>query len=265
MVKVTYSTLPFLKVNPVKAAELCLKHGALKVEIFMDGAHFNGLSDKELYALAKELKKLPLEYSVHPPIFDLNLTSENAAIRQATVAEFKKAIRFAGEIKASHVVIDPGIRQLEIFDLKKAVGRSKEAIQELILLAEEFLVKLGIENIGYLGKELFTKKEYISFIEEFDHSLVGYLLDTGHAHLTKWNQPELFKEIEKNLIAVHVNDTKGNKDNHLPIGEGNIQWDDIFQVLKKYKNYPDFVLEYNTVTQVEKMQDGKEIIEKYLD
>jgi sugar phosphate isomerase/epimerase len=40
---------------------------------------------------------------------------------------------------------------------------------------------------------------------------------------------------EVDIIHVHANDNFGEKDEHLPLGRGNIAWEDFFNVLEKHK------------------------------
>ncbi|MEK6934499.1 MAG: sugar phosphate isomerase/epimerase [Nanoarchaeota archaeon] len=61
-------------------------------------------------------------------------------------------------------------------------------------------------------------------------------LDIGHANIgTKENATEKFlKKYHKKLEHVHISDNRG-EDDHLPVGVGNINWNKIAKLFKKYK------------------------------
>ena len=46
------------------------------------------------------------------------------------------------------------------------------------------------------------------------------------------------------LIACHVHDNDGSSDQHLPVGQGTIEWEPFFAALKKLPTPPVLVLEY---------------------
>lgn len=264
MRQVTYSTLPFLHLTPVEAVKRCLEQGADKVELFMEGSSWSDLTLTQLDQLAGALTEVDMTYSVHPPQFDLNLASQWPDIRKAAVREYSRAIEFAGGIGASHVVINPGVRHLSVFDMNQSRLYAKEGIEALLPLAVTHQVQLGIENGGSKLKELFDEESFVAFVKAFDHDLIGAVIDSGHARLTRWNIPAAMKALDTKLIALHLNDTSGNVDNHLSLGKGVIDWEGIFDAVKQLRHQPALVLELNTQTSIEQMKQGKEFIMSYL-
>jgi sugar phosphate isomerase/epimerase len=64
------------------------------------------------------------------------------------------------------------------------------------------------------------------------HCEVGACLDTGHAYLSR----ELGMVIHKlsgHLHLIHVNDNRGDRDDHLAPGEGHIDWPWLMSELKR--------------------------------
>ena len=72
----------------------------------------------------------------------------------------------------------------------------------------------------------------------------GVLLDTGHAHVNGWDIPAVVKALGKRLVACHLHDNSGQGDEHLPIGQGSIDWRGYFKAIKKHAPKAVQVLEY---------------------
>ena len=57
--------------------------------------------------------------------------------------------------------------------------------------------------------------------------------DIGHANLTQEGPIEFCKGIVHLIINVHVSDNNGTRDQHRPLGLGNIDFYEVFKVLAK--------------------------------
>lgn len=262
--KIFYSGLVQLE-KPVKAnLKAFADNGADGVELFLDGPQWN---DKKasLSDVKAHLNSYPFAYSVHGPMFDLNLTSENASVRQTALSELKQAIEIGAEIQADHVIIDPGVCLYSIFDKRQAQRRAIEAISELQQHAKKYGQPIAIENIGHKGTELFDQAAFCNLLDHFsDTEMLGLVLDTGHAHLNHWNIPEVIHKTNDQLLAIHLNDNDGVTDNHLAIGDGTIDWTPVFKALQHVPDSCRFILEYNTVMPYHKLQEGKKLLQEFV-
>ncbi|MBP2076874.1 sugar phosphate isomerase/epimerase family protein [Oceanobacillus polygoni] len=240
-----------------------IEHGAETVELFIDGSKWE-LTESQFEEMAAMLKELPVQYTVHPPAFDINLTSENKAVRETAFSEYKKSIQFAGMIDASHVVIHPGFCFSSVFDKQVAQERAIVYIKQLSAIAKENHVKLAIENVGYNGSSIFTQEEFTVFLDKnFEHDeSVGYLIDVGHALLNQWDIPKLIADTKHRLLALHLHDNNGTSDDHLPIYEGKMEWEAIFNTIREEEINCEFILEYDQNIPLEKLREGKEIIRR---
>lgn len=256
--EICYSDLALITRDIFENITELMAHGADKVELLMDGDKWDEM--EALFAdFTPRLGALPVGYTIHPPAWDINLTSENKAIREASFSEYKKAITFAGMIGADHVVIHPGFCFSPVFNKKLAQERAKQYIDQLCEIAKPLDVKLVIENVGYNGSSLFTPDEFTQFLDSIDET-AGYLIDIGHAHLNQWDIPKLIRDTKDRLLALHIHDNSGTGDDHLPIGEGNIQWEEIFAAMREVSNDCQMILEYAPNTPLEKLREGKELL-----
>ncbi|CAM5593366.1 Xylose isomerase OS=Lysinibacillus sphaericus OX=1421 GN=LS41612_14055 PE=4 SV=1 [Lysinibacillus sphaericus] len=183
--QICFSDLPLLTHDIIGNVEKLIAAGAEVVELMMDGDKWGDMEGL-FPTLAKELKALPVRYSIHPPAWDINITSENKAIREASFHEYRKAIEFASMINAQHVVIHPGFCFCSQFNKELGKKRAKQYIHELCAIAKPLNVSLAIENVGYNGTSLFTKDEFEHFLDDVDE-IAGYLIDVGHANLNGWD------------------------------------------------------------------------------
>ncbi|WP_067727621.1 sugar phosphate isomerase/epimerase family protein [Oceanobacillus damuensis] len=256
--KITYSDLPLLNRDIIENVQQLIEHGADKVELMMDGDKWD---DMELLfePVAKQLNELSIPFSIHPPAWDINLTSENKAIRNASFNEYKKSIEFAGMVGASHVVIHPGFCFSPAFNKKQAQQRASVYIKELCGIAKPLNVHLAIENVGYNGTALFTEEEFVHFLDDIDET-AGYLIDVGHAQLDGWDVPRVIKTIKGRLLALHLHDNMGSSDDHLPIGTGKMDWENVFDTLHEQQIDCDLILEYAPGTSLETLRTGKDFL-----
>lgn len=244
------SDLFMLSNNLEEKLEAMKQAGITYVELLVDGNAWND-TEQCYESYLPFLKESGLKFSVHPPAWDTNLTSENKTMREATYVEYLRAIQFASQIQASHVVIHPGFCYSPGFYLETAKQRANEFVHKLCEEAKKLNVTLAIENVGYNGSSLFTQAEYVQFVEQFDE-IATYLIDTGHAHLNGWNIPELIADTKHRLSSIHLHDNFADGDHHMPIGSGSINWDPIFAALQDAPNCI-LILEYAPGTEMEQL------------
>ncbi|WP_156290561.1 sugar phosphate isomerase/epimerase family protein [Oceanobacillus salinisoli] len=257
---IIYSDLPLLNEDIMENIKQLMEHGADKIELMIDGEKWNDM-EMLFEKIATQLKDLPVSFTIHPPAWDINLTSENKAIREASFHEYKKAIKFAGMIGASHVVIHPGFCFSPVFNKELAQQRAKAYMNQLCEIAKPLGVRLAIENVGYNGSAILTEEEFVEFLEDVDET-AGYLIDIGHAQLDGWNVPNVIKIIKDRLIALHIHDNMAASDDHLPIGEGKMDWQAIMDVLNQEEIDCELILEYAPGTSLEALRTGKNYLEQ---
>ncbi|SER24405.1 Sugar phosphate isomerase/epimerase [Gracilibacillus ureilyticus] len=260
MTSVTYSDLVLLNKDMIENVQQLIEYGADKIELMMDGDKWDEM-DRLFEPVAAQLNKLPVSFSIHPPAWDINLTSENKAIREASFHEYRKAIEFAAMIDASHVVIHPGFCFSPVFDKRLAQRRAKESIIRLCEIARPLGVNLAVENVGYSGTALFTQEEFIHFLDGIDE-IAGYLIDVGHAQLDGWDVPSVLVSVKDRLMALHLHDNMAEVDDHLPIGAGKMDWQKILDTIRDHQIQCDYILEYAPGTALEALRTGKEFLQQ---
>ena len=211
---------------------------------------------------------LPASFSgqigVHAPIFDLNLACPRYPVfSEYSFEVYKQSLRWAARIGAEHVVIHPNLYSSPIYNKKEAQRCSKTYLQKLGELGKHLGVKVFVENVGFHECALFSAEEFVRLFEEI--LSIDALLDVGHAHINRWDIPEVIKQLGGRLAAVHLHDNYGKYDDHLPIGEGTIEWTGIWKVLGEASHDIEFILEYQIGTPPETLlEHARKLQEEHL-
>lgn len=255
---VFYSDLCVIGEDVLESVDRLIANGAENIELMMDG---QGWNDFHLHmdVLANTLRKKNVSYSIHTPVWDINLTSENAHMREAVMETYRQSIVFSHKLQAKHVVIHPGFCYAPAFDKAVARARAHQALESLLEFNKVYGQQLLIENVGTCKTSIFTQDEFSAFLNGFPKE-IGYLIDIGHAFINGWNFEKLFNDLGERLIALHIHDNDGKSDAHLPIGEGSIDWNSVFAALPKTRRDLHLVLEYNIGTPLEKLAEGKQLL-----
>ena len=118
-----------------------------------------------------------------------------------------------------------------------------ERLQELDKLAQKINgPRLAVENVGLLTNNLFNESEYLELFTKFPN--IVSLIDVGHANVNQWNLPHVIQTLNEKIIAYHLHDNNGKKDQHQPIGTSSINWTELFKAINTYSPNATKVLEY---------------------
>ncbi len=180
------------------------------------------------------------DLSIHGPCVAVNLADPADADYSAA---FAQTLAYAAKIKASFVVAHTN--EGWSGDRERTQRLVKSRLQEILALAERHNVAVLVENVGLRtkGNVLFDFDEYIAL---FDYlPTAGALLDTGHAHVNGWDLALAVQALGARLRACHIHDNSGAGDEHLPVGQGTINWPAYFAAIKKYAPQVTQVLEYS--------------------
>jgi len=236
-------------------------------EYYMQFSRNNGLSHMEIdlhkdHSLLpsfdtrriENLKKLAATYgvsfSVHPP-YTLNLAEKNKALAQEQMDLLKQSIELARKLNAKFMTTyigsvdnQKGLAAARSAALKRAIKALEQALES----CQKCSLKLAIENTNlmpkdsenfFLGDNL---KDLAAVFKEIDSPLLNLCLDLGHAHVNEGIAKYIDKFADK-IISVHFHDNKGETDDHLDVGDGNINWKAVMKAFAKIKYCGPFLSE----------------------
>ena len=101
--------------------------------------------------------------------------------------------------------------------------------QSLIPYAEEFGMKIAIENIMYSVTQ--TAEGLLALIHGLDNEVFTVCCDIGHAHIAGQDAAEMIRTLGRHITCTHVHDNDGKQDLHTLPYHGTIDWESVMQAL----------------------------------
>jgi sugar phosphate isomerase/epimerase len=215
-------------------------HGFDAVEIIATASHLDYHDAAALDAAAGWLTRERLRlHSLHAPVMErfegrwinpLSIASPDEAARALAVRETRAALELARRVPVSVLVVHPGLQDSL---LSPSVQNSREAavrsVEEIVAIASPLGVRVALEVIP---NAMATADELVGLLDELDIPEVGVCLDFGHAHL-QGDVVDAIETLSGVLVATHVHDNQGRRDEHLAPFDGTIDWAGALVALQK--------------------------------
>jgi len=204
--------------------------GTRNIELADSGHH--ALNPKLVERLQELRASYELSYSIHAPYADTNLAADDDLIREWILKRIRASIRFASELDARCVVVHPGwTTATDRFMKGRAWELNLRSLRWLLRYAEEYGVDMLIENVpGPTPYLLVSAEDFQLFYDEMKQPM-GMVLDVAHANLNG-EVAEFTRRFSDRIRHVHVSDNDGESDQHLPIGDGGIDWEGVMALLR---------------------------------
>jgi len=187
--------------------------------------------------LKEYMESYDMRFQVHAPYSDINIAAGNPSIRKAVLNELIGAMRSAHSLGIYVVTIHPGFRTPLYRRAEDVRKRTIETLKILEKHAIDLGIALALENMPLtfitVGREPWELEEMTDGLE------IRWCFDVGHANTT--GTIDKFIEHRERFANIHIHDNMGKEDEHLPLGDGNIPWKQIFSSLSGYRG--NFVLE----------------------
>ena len=181
---------------------------------------------------------------------------DNSEEWKKTLWSFKEAIDIAEKYNASFIVLHTN-EAIEGIEGEKEL--SKKHLREIVDYSLSKGVKPLIENVGINSNNLFSEEEFISLcINEFPDCNV--LIDIGHAIINKWNLEKVLCTLGSKIEAFHIHNNNGKEDEHKPISEGILDYDEFYQLRNRYSSNSKIILEYGIGFDKELEEDYEEAV-----
>ena len=169
--------------------------------------------------------------------FYLQYASPIKRVREAAISELKTYIDVFGKLGVRKVNIHTDENYPSFFNKQELIQRNAEGLNSLATYASRYKIQLMLEHNP---NKLLGKPKDIKMILDLAPE-VGFHLDIGHAFIEMGSDlEEYFRLFNSKLAHVHISDNNGKSDDHMPLGTGKINWQNIIKLLKKY-NYDDTI------------------------
>lgn len=218
-------------------------------EIAIKGPELDSIDHDVLQKTAQALAVAKLRPTLHAPFFDLNPGALDPLIRQVTFKRLSQALSVANQLNAHLMVIHPGVDKWRYPNLEQTwLSLAREFFKPLIEQAKKCDCRLAIENIY---EE--TPETLVQLTNEIDSDWFGHCFDAGHWRLfgkrpmSKW-----LAAISPRLLHLHLHDNHGKADEHLPVGEGHIDFTPLRLALDEMPTLPSMTLEAHSLEHLER-------------
>jgi len=223
-----------------------VKERRLAVEISLDQEALDRFGFRDFKKVAEELKEAGVSCNVHAPFCDLSPGAMDSLVREASLRRLREAFRVAVLFDPVTVVIHSGYHPGYHREMvEKWQDKAIEGFKGLLQEAGELGLKLALENVFEPRPEV---------LRPIFEALPGltWCFDPGHAFAfakTDWRTwlPELYPY----LSEIHLHDNRGEWDEHLALGEGQIPFPEIFGFLFEKDLRPVLTIEAHQEEAVE--------------
>lgn len=230
-------------------------------EVYLDGVYLEKADPVDLESIGREFSSRGLRLTMHGPYMENNPGSSNEGSRLATVGRFRRAFEAAELLRPATIVLHAGYdpRRMEGEDGKRAwLDQSLRTWPWFAEEAERLGLVIAAENI--FERNPSTLK---ALVEAVDSPGFGVCLDAGHLNIfSEVALEEWFRELGAHLAEVHLHDNNGRADEHLPVGEGSVDFVQFFSLMKRYSKGPVLTIEQHGEEMVRR---GIEAVGAFLD
>ncbi|MHC4737589.1 MAG: sugar phosphate isomerase/epimerase family protein [Planctomycetota bacterium] len=166
-------------------------------------------------------------------------------VRKKIIDFTGKALQVAGWLGVDAYLFVPGavdvffLPDAEVIPYDVCYERAKEAVAQLVPVAEKTGVAIGIENVW--NKFLLSPLEMRDFIDSFGSDMVGAYFDVGNVLLTGYPD-QWIKILGKRIKRIHIKDFKlsvGTVEGFVDLLEGDVDFEAVKKALAEvgYDSY----------------------------
>lgn len=207
--------------EPIRAA------GFREIEVCSFPMHLDYHNEADVRRAGERMRGLGLHpFSFHAPFADrIDITAPDDAGRDLALHELVRACEAAALMGCDNIVLHPGPEREgrpQEEEFLQRMHRAADSLNRVATRCCELGIQLLLENM--LPHLLFGHvRDMMYLLGEIRACTVGTCLDTGHAHLAG-EMATVIHKLSGHLKLVHANDNRGDRDAHLPPGEGQIDW-----------------------------------------
>jgi sugar phosphate isomerase/epimerase len=234
----------------------------LAPEIAFKGPDLDDLPADRLATAGRLISKTGRRPTVHAPFFDLSPGAMEPLVRKITTHRLTQALQAAAKLGAHLMVVHPGYDRWRYPNLATTwAENAANTFAPLVAMAEQYDCRLSLENIYEQ-----TPDTLLDLVARLDTPWFGHCFDIGHWQLFgSTNQSGWLKAIAPRLFHLHLHDNHGQSDDHLPVGEGSIDYAPLLKMLAELRPLPSLTLEAHNPSDLQlSLTNLKHLINKEL-
>lgn len=228
-------------------------------EIYFSGDDLDAFRVDEARHLSSKLNKSGLPCTLHGPFMDLSPGGVDRKIKEVTIERLSKTIEVASLFKPKVIVFHPGYEKWKFDgDVRLWFESSLQTWRPLVKEATKQGLTLAIENVFEEAPD-----SLLMLLNEIESPHFRFCFDTGHHHVFSKTPLSLWIEsLKKYLFEIHLHDNHGEMDEHLPMGEGSFNFDELFNLFTQFGLKPIYTLEPHEEAHLWR---GLEAAQKYIE
>ncbi|UCF31111.1 MAG: sugar phosphate isomerase/epimerase [bacterium] len=210
-------------------------------EVYLPATALDDLDNDRLDPLVR-IRESGRPVSLHAPFMDLSPAGLDPRVLEVTRYRFTQVKQIGEIVDPCHVVFHPGYDswrfgwQKELW-LEKSIGIWSEMIEWGIRNG----VRIVLENV------FDPEPDHLLMLHERLSGAFGFCFDTGHFLLfSQISLEEWLFVLGDSLAELHLHDNRGDRDSHLPVGEGIFDFQSLFAHVSQEDLSPLIVLEHHT-------------------
>lgn len=174
---------------------------------------------------------LGVGFTLHLPFVEMNPASLIPSVRQLSEDRLKRALEFGEALGAKVGVLHTG--QVPVRH-PMALTLAQEALEKTLAALLPLPFPVALENLVLSEEDLIRGPEELrDLLTRFPQ--YGFCLDVGHAFIELGPRgPLRYLEVLGDRL-LHLHDNHGQKDDHLPVGAGNVPWARLAPFLKGFR------------------------------
>jgi len=259
------STLLFSSHHIVDAVREIARLGHRRIELFCElaGLDVDTVEDATVRRLSDLAEEFRLNYSIHPPL--VNTAALDEGERAVAIHKYRAALALSGRLGIRDMVIHSGHRPCRQVNAEQSRALARGILRAVGETARNAGVRLLLENTGWHEHAILdTPDDLLELAESACPPDTGLLLDTGHAVLQHFDVGECARMWLPRLAQVHAHDNNGEFDDHLPLGEGVIDWSSLIGALAGAGWDGVFMLELGACTDAAgRLAESLDLVAKY--
>ncbi len=212
---------------------------------------------QDFVRVAEVLRDRGATITFHAPFMDLRPGALDPKIRKASIDRLSQVFDLVPFFQPTNVVCHPSFDERYYVSTEKLwLENSRDTWERFILLAEDLGTVISLENVYERTPEHLGR-----LLSALEGPNVCFCLDTGHFNVFSDRRLDAWmEELGPHLGQIHLHDNGAAADEHLPVGEGNFPFRDLFRMLRERGVDPIITLEphteenlWKTVTNIDEM------------
>jgi sugar phosphate isomerase/epimerase len=213
---------------------------SLQPEIGLEGNCLWEVPNDEFRKMADVLRENGLSCTLHAPFYDLAPGGMDTRIREVTREKLRRAFELIAVFQPRSIVCHIGYdEEKHSYKLEQWVEHSTETWRDLLRIAVLTNTPVMFENTYETTPDI-----HYRLFTEINSPNLRFCLDTGHLMSyagTSWH-PWLDR-LRPWLGQIHLHDNDGKRDDHIAIGSGRFDFEELLLFLQSHDLTPLITLE----------------------